>query len=142
MATAKKKKRTVKRQNVAKSAAKDNVASANTQGAAGQVASAESAVNTSERTTRSASVNRQPRTRSAAVTSQPRTKSAAATSQPSATETGAGTGPMAPKQSLGLVPFFEGANAFDPEIGYFQVPPGRNPTDVLNELKMRRSQAK
>jgi hypothetical protein len=37
-----------------------------------------------------------------------------------------------------LTPFFEGANAFDPDIGYFRVAPGQSPQDVIEEIKSQR----
>jgi len=45
-----------------------------------------------------------------------------------------------PQASPGQVtPFFEGANAYDPEIGYFKVQPGMSPEQTLELLRSERS---
>jgi hypothetical protein len=54
--------------------------------------------------------------------------------------TEAATGQQAAQQRQ-LTPFFEGANAFDPEIGYFRVAPGQNPQEVLETLKREKGMA-
>lgn len=39
------------------------------------------------------------------------------------------------QQVRGITPHFDGANAYDPQIGYFRVPRGRSGMEVANEIK-------
>lgn len=96
-------------------ASASSVPSANTAGASSSPGSA-----------RSATVRRGGSARSAAQGSQSQSQS----------QRNRSTGSVPARQ---ITPFFEGANAYDPEIGYFRVAPGMTPEQTAQQIKAERA---
>lgn len=112
-----------------------NLATVNTDSASGTISAMEASASSVPSANTAGASSSPGSARSATVRRGGSARSAAQGSQ-SQSQRNRSTGSVPARQ---ITPFFEGANAYDPEIGYFRVAPGMTPEQTAQQIKAERA---